>query len=222
MSGENREKESGEKTSLATMFITTGICLAPILAGVLLYNQLPDMIPTHFNFSGEVDGWSSKAMAVFGLPGFVAAVNVLLHIMLRDDPKRANIDGKMKAVAIWTVPVMSVLVSTMTLGAAIGVNLWVERVMPALMGILFILLGNFMPKTKQSYTTGIKLPWTLNSEENWNRTHRLAGFLWVLGGAAFLLVTLLDVWNGIVLGVILGVMVLVPTVYSYILHKKGI
>ena len=69
---------------------------------------------------------------------------------------------------------------------------------------------------------GVKLPRTLNSEENWNRTHRLAGVLWVLGGAAFLAATFLKLWNIWVFGVILAVMVLVPVFYSYGLYRKGI
>ena len=85
-----------------------------------------------------------------------------------------------------------------------------------------ILIGNYLPKTKQSYTMGIKLPWTLHSEENWNRTHRMAGFLWVIGGTLMVLISLLHLWQVWMMLVIITVMVLVPTVYSYLLYKKGI
>ena len=91
-----------------------------------------------------------------------------------------------------------------------------------LFGVLFIILGNYLPKTKHSYSMGIKLPWTLNSEENWNRTHRLSGFLWVIGGALFLMLTFFGWWNlYVLLGIILA-MTLIPTVYSYLLYRKGI
>ncbi len=88
--------------------------------------------------------------------------------------------------------------------------------------VLFIIFGNYLPKTKQSYSMGIKLPWTLNSEENWNRTHRLSGFLWVIGGALFLMLTFFGWWNlYVLLGIVLA-MALIPTVYSYLLYRKGI
>jgi len=90
-----------------------------------------------------------------------------------------------------------------------------------LMGLLFILIGNYLPKTKQSYTMGIKLPWTLASEENWNRTHRLAGFLWVLGGVYFIVMSFIG-WSLIAFLIPLAVMVLIPAVYSYLLYRKGI
>ena len=89
-----------------------------------------------------------------------------------------------------------------------------------LLGILFTVIGNYMPKAKQSYTMGIKLPWTLNSEENWNRTHRLAGFVWSVGG-------LLMIVNGFVQWVwlseiIVFAMIFIPIVYSFVLYRKGI
>ena len=75
--------------------------------------------------------------------------------------------------------------------------------------------------TKQSYTMGIRLPWTLNSEENWNRTHRLAGFLWVLGGIAFIVMSFIG-WSLPVFFGLIAAMTLVPIGYSYALYKKGI
>ena len=71
-------------------------------------------------------------------------------------------------------------------------------------------------------TVGIKLPWTLQSEENWTRTHRLSGFLWVLCGFVMIPLSLLRLWSGWLFGALLAVMVLIPTVYSYALHRKGI
>ena len=120
------------------------------------------------------------------------------------------------------MPVVSVLCSAMTLGYALGYEVDIATVIPVFIGVVFLVIGNYLPKTKQSYTMGIKLPWTLNSEENWNRTHRLGGFLWVLGGAAFIVLSIFKWWNIYVFFAILAVMVLVPTVYSYLLYRKGI
>ena len=90
--------------------------------------------------------------------------------------------------------------------------------MSLLMGVLFIFIGNLLPKMQQSYTMGIKLPWTLHNEENWNKTHRLSGKVWVIGGIIILSTAL---WgNFLVLMATTLLMVLIPVVYSYCLYRK--
>ena len=204
------------------MIITTLIWLLPIAAGLAVYGKLPEQVPTHFAFDGTPNGWSSRAMAVFGIPAILAAINLFLHFSLNADPKKKNMGEAMVKISLCIIPVISVLVNGMVLANALGYSTKMETVIPALVGVLFVLIGNYLPKTKQSYTMGIKLPWTLNSEENWNRTHRLGGFLWVIGGLVFILMTFLGWWSIWTFGVILAVMVLVPMVYSYLLYKKGI
>ena len=204
-----------------TLVITSLICLLPIIAGALVYKRLPETIATHFDLNGNPDGWSSRAFAVFGLPAILLAVNLLLPFMLRADPKHENMSGALVNITIWTIPVLSLLCSGLTLGRALGYAVRIERVLPVFMGMLFILIGNYLPKTKQSYTMGIKLPWTLASEENWNRTHRLAGFLWVLAGIYFIVMSFIG-WSFPAFVLPLVVMVLVPMAYSYILYRKGI
>ena len=204
-----------------TLVITSLICLLPIIVGALVYKRLPEMIATHFDLNGNPDGWSSRTFAVFGLPAILLAVNLLLPLMLRADPKHENMSGALVNITIWTIPVLSLLCSGLTLGRALGYDVRIERVLPVFMGVLFILIGNYLPKTKQSYTMGIKLPWTLASEENWNRTHRLAGFLWVLGGIYFIVVSFIG-WSVPAFVIPLAVMVLVPMVYSSLLYRKGI
>ena len=192
------------------------------MAGLVLYSRLPERVPTHFDFSGTPDGWSSRPFAVFGLPCLLAALNVFLYACLNRDPKRANMSGALKTVSQWSLPVLSVLCYGLTLTAALGYPSRIEIVVPLLTGILLLVIGNYLPKTKQSYTMGIRLPWTLQSEENWNRTHRLSGFLWVAAGAAFILLSLLRLWNIWLLGALLLALIFVPIGYSYCLHKKGI
>ena len=204
-----------------TLIITSLICLLPMLVGALVYSRLPEQVATHFDLQGNPDGWSSRPFAVFGLPGILLAVNLLIPFALQADPKHKNMSGALVNIVIWTVPVISLLCSGLTLGRALGYDLRIEMVLPVFMGLLFILIGNYLPKTKQSYTMGIKLPWTLASEENWNRTHRLAGFLWVIAGLYFIVMSFIG-WSLPAFLIPLLVMILVPTVYSYLLYRKGI
>lgn len=210
------------KKNKIELVLTTVICLLPIVAGLAVYDRLPEVIATHWDANGQPNGYASRAFAVFGLPALMAAINLLMRFTLSTDPKKANMSPVLRSISFWTVPVLSVLLSAVTLGVALGYRIDVTTFATVLVGVLFIVIGNYLPKTKQSYTMGIKLPWTLNSEENWNRTHRLAGFLWVICGAVVLLCALLRClppW--LLLGLIL-LMSMVPTIYSYLLYRKGI
>ena len=191
-----------------------------MLAGLLLWDRLPAQIPTHWNAAGEIDGWSSKAFVVFGLSGILLAVQWLCSLGSLADPKKENHPKKVVHLVLWIIPVLSVVLYTITYMSALGMAVRMEVVMPVLVGLLLTIVGNYMPKCKQNYTIGIKLPWTLNSEENWNKTHRLAGWVWTIGG---ILIMLCSLWGGglVALGVTLA-LVIVPVAYSYILYRKGV
>ncbi len=208
------------KKNLKTLIITSIIILLPILAGLLLWGQLPAQMPTHWNVNGEVDGWSSKAFAVFGLPLILLAAQWLCVLGTAADPKKANHAEKIYQLVLWIIPVINVILSVITYAAAMGKNLPVEMILPVFMGLLFAIIGNYMPKCKQNYTIGIKISWTLNSEENWNRTHRFAGRLWLVCGIVIMLTGFFGgVWA--FFGITLA-MIIAPIVYSYALYRKGI
>ena len=209
------------KVNKKKLIITSIVILVPIIAGMILWNELPNKIPTHWNAAGEVDGWSSKAFAVFGLPGFLFAVHWVCLLGASADPKKQNFEGKVLNIVLWICPVISVLGAVLMYGTALGMEFRVEKIIPSLVGVVFIVVGNYLPKCKQSYTMGIKLPWTLNDEENWNRTHRLGGKLWVVCGLVVILSMFLP--NKFMVAIFLSVVavaVFVPTVYSYLLFRE--
>ena len=92
------------KIDKKTLILTTLICLLPMVAGALLYSRLPETMATHWNLNGEPDGWSSRAFAVFGLPGILLAVNLFLPFALRTDPKRANMSEALVRITVWLPP----------------------------------------------------------------------------------------------------------------------
>lgn len=196
------------------------VCLLPMLVGMMLYAQLPDMLPTHWNFSGEVDGYTRKALAVYGMPVMLCGFHLLMHFIVRNDPKKAGVPKIMRNFSLWIIPAMSVLLMGFTYLVSLGVAVPIQRVVPALVGVMFVVIGNYMPKCRQNYHMGYKLPWTLNSEENWNLTHRLAGYFWTVGGLLLTLGGILG-WGGVAFFVTMA-LVMVPSFYSYRLYKKGI
>ena len=203
-----------------TLIISSIVILLPILAGIFLWNQLPEQMPTHWNAAGEIDGWSSKPFAVFGLPLILLAAQWLCVLGSCADPKKENHPSKVLHLVFWIIPSLSVLLHGLTYAAALGKEVQMETVMPIFIGLLLAIIGNYLPKCKQNYTIGIKIPWTLHSEENWNRTHRFAGRLWVVCGLAIMLTGFFGgIW--VFLPIVL-LMVFAPFVYSYLLHRKGI
>ena len=207
------------KKNWKILIITSVVIILPILAGIVLWDKLPEQIPTHWNVAGEIDGWSSKAFAVFFLPLFMLAMQWVCVFATLSDPKKKNHTDKILHLVFWLVPIMSILLSAICFSVAMGKEVQVEVVAPVFVGLLFVIIGNYLPKCQQNYTIGIKIPWTLNSEENWNRTHRTAGWVWVLGGLAVILAGFFKLFW--LMAAVFLVMVLVPFVYSYILHRKG-
>ena len=209
------------------IIITTLVTLLPILLGIILWEKLPDSIATHWGADGQANGWSNKAFAVFGMPCILAAIHLFSICVTLNDPKRKNIHKKPLALVFWIVPVVSLVTSGFTYMAALGSDIDIRLIVSIMMGILFIILGNYMPKLQQNYTVGIKLPWTLNSAENWNRTHRLGGKLFIIGG----ILMILGGFSGSLLGeegtliLIFGSIILcaiVPCIYSFWLFRKGV
>ena len=202
------------------LLITSIIILLPVLAGLILWDQLPEKIPTHWNAVGEIDGWSSKPFAVFGLPAIMLAFQWLCVLGTAADPKKAAHSPKLLQLVLWIVPLISSLMFALTYTVALGKSVRVEMIMPIFIGLVLTIVGNYLPKCKQNYTIGIKIPWTLNNEENWNKTHRFAGWLWTIGG---ILIMLTGLFGGFwTFAIIVVLMVLVPILYSYILHHKGL
>ncbi len=206
------------KKNLKTLIITTIVTLLPILAGLILWDKLPDKIATHFNAQGVADGFSSKAFAVFGLPVFLAVLHWVCAIGTSADPKQKNHSDKMLTIVLWICPAISLLVSSISYTYSMEIPVDIALVMILLFGVMFIIVGNYLPKCKQNYTIGIKISWTLNDEENWNYTHRISGKLWVAGGVIILLTAVFrQVW---IFAVITALMVIIPFVLSYLFYRK--
>jgi len=202
------------------LVITSVVILLPILAGLMLWNQLPQQMPSHWNAEGQVDGWSSKAFSVFGMPLILLAFQWLCVVATSADPKKENHPGKILQLVFWIIPVLSAVLHVAIYAAALNKQVRMEVVMPVLIGLLFVIIGNYLPKCKQNYTIGIKIPWTLSSEENWNRTHRFSGRLWVVCG---LVIMLTGFFGGFwIFFAIVLLMAAAPFIYSYALHRKGI
>jgi uncharacterized membrane protein len=202
-----------------TTILSTIVVLLPIVPALIFYQRLPEQVAIHFNAKGVADRWASRPLAVFGLPLLLAGINIVTQFILLTDPKR-DTQSKIFRLARWTIAPISILANTMTLLIALGISVQIERIIPLCVAILFLVIGNYLPKAKQNYTIGIKIPWTLANEENWNKTHRLAGWVWT-GGSVILIVALLANLSAMTLFLaVTAIMVLIPIIYSYLLYRR--
>ena len=211
------------KDNKKTLIITSILTILPILVGVFFWNRLPDVMATHFGTNNEANGFTSKAFAVFGLPLILLAVEWFGALVTSHDPKKQNISPKMFAFVLWIIPVVSLLGAATIYPYNLGYQMDITFIAELLIGIIFIVVGNYLPKARQNYTIGIKIPWTLANEENWNRTHRMAGYLWVIGGILMVIAALTGIAKTQWMIAVFFILAIVPFVYSYWLHvKKGL
>jgi len=208
------------KSNLKTIIITSIVTILPIAAGLILWDKLPAQMPLHWNAAGEADGFYGKNFAVIFFPLILLALHWLCVLATLADPKKANHSKTILRLVFWIIPVLSLLLGVIIYSTALGIELPIEMIVPAAVGLLLSVIGLFLPKCRQNYSIGIKLPWTLNSEENWRKTHRLAGPLWVIGGIAVAVFCILGyIWGMLI---IIPIMAFTPAVYSFILYRKGI
>ncbi|OAT87006.1 SdpI family protein [Candidatus Arthromitus sp. SFB-turkey] len=204
-----------------TLVISTILCIIPMILSIFLYNKLPEKIPTHFNINGEVDSYGSKLFVYILLPIILCMVNILLNIILNNDPKKQNHNETLLTICKFIIPLMSLIFIPSSILISLGFNINIAIIAPIFISIIFILIGNYLPKCRPNYTMGIRLPWTLNNENNWIKTHRLSGFLWVISGLILLLTTLINKnlsFYVLIISIILTV--IIPCIYSFILYKK--
>jgi len=208
------------KINKKLVLFTSILILLPSLVGCVFWNQLPEEIPTHFNLLGQADGYNHKVFAIFGLPALMLLMHWLLLFIMIKDPKSSNISSKIQVLIYWIIPFVSCLSMISIYGESLGYSMMSGILAQIFMGVLMIVIGNYLPKTHRNYIIGIRLPWTLESDKNWRKTHRLAGKIWVLGGLLLFLNSFVQIYVYWVFFLTLLLVVLMPGVYSYQLSKS--
>ena len=206
------------KQSKSSILLT----VVSLLLSLTVFSSLPEQIPAHWNVHGTVDRFAPK-LTVFIFPGIIFLITILFQFMRRTDPNSDNYDKFQREYHRYTFVIGLVFfaVQIMTIAAAFRMDFNVNLIFCLGIGSLFIFIGNLLPKTKQNYFIGIRTPWTLADEQNWFRTHRLAGKIWVLGGLIVALTALApESFQVPVFLTILAVMVVTPFVYSYTEFRK--
>jgi len=199
------------------------ILLAVGLITLAVYPCLPLKIPSHWNAAGKIDGYMSKNLAVILFPAIILGIYLLMIGLPLIDPLKKNIEKSADAyfwlrtilVSFFSAIYLFMIYAGLTGEAGIPINFFI---MP-IIGLMVIAMGFLMPRFKKNYFVGIRTPWTLESEEVWDKTHQRAQ-KWFIGAGLLLIIAspfrVLGIWPIIVMILLL----LWPVVDSYIIYKK--
>lgn len=197
------------------------VILLPMLFGLAVWNQLPDSMVSHWGADGVADGSASKGFMVFGMPLILLGIQWLMLLLEAAVGKNSAQNPKIVGIMYGIIPALSLVVHVFIYSIALGKEWDLTALIPVFLGVAFMYIGNYLPKTTRNRTTGIKLHWTMGNEENWNRTHRLGGKLWFWSGLVIAVSAVLPVkFMFAVMIAMISVSVIVPTVYSYTIYKK--
>ncbi len=209
------------KNNKFKIVVAAVVTLLPMLLGVIMWNKLPDTLAVHWGPNGNPDGFASKEIVVFLFPLILEVVFWFCVCITAKDNSKKEQSKKAEGLVIWIIPAVSLVVGAIMYCTALGFNVSVPAVMCWFFGIIALVIGNYMPKIKQNRTIGIKIPWALRDEQNWNATHRFGGKVWVVSGVLILACSFLPpTLAAIVFTALIVLTVAVPTVYSYIYYKK--
>ena len=199
------------------------LMVLPFIYLAYIWNTLPETVPTHWNASGEIDGYGSKntlLLIPFMLP---VLVYIIMTIAPKIDPKNkiAIMGKKYEQLKFFLVLFMSVL-ALFIIYSSKTQSFSSPNIIYILLGLLFAGLGNFMKTVKPNYFIGIKTPWTLENETVWKKTHLLGGKIWFVGGLLIVCMSLIfTAQTAATLFVIIAVLItIIPLVHSYIEFKK--
>ena len=199
------------------------IAALAVALSIWAYPSLPPTVATHFNLRGTPDGFSSRFVAVAIGPLVIVGITLLFNVLPKVDPRRENYAKFLSTYWLFANAVIAfmLIIHGIVIATGLGFSVRIDRLMPLFIGLLFVVIGNYLTRVEPNWFVGIRTPWTLSSDTVWRKTHRSGGGLMVLGGlivatAAFLphsaLLPLLIV--------ALVVAAVIPVVLSYVLWKR--
>lgn len=195
-----------------------------VIAWILAFPKLPDQVPIHWNINGEADGFSTKLNAMFSTVGIMVLLYVLLAFLPKVDPRKSNYKYFSKSYNIMLNAILGVMFFTniMIIFSAMGYDVPIATIGPLVVGIIFMVLGNYMPQVRSNFFIGIRNPWTLSNDEVWKKTHRAAAKIFFFGGLIMIATIFIPAfWKEAVFISIIAVTIAAPYLYSYLLYRKN-
>ena len=194
------------------------------IVGWWAYPKLPAKVPSHWGITGQVDGWTNPLGHALGIPAMMLGMYLLFLLIPVFEPRREHFHQSMGFYQMIRNVMMAFLLFMFlitTWVAVTGQPLRIDVIVPMAVGVLFILIGNYLHQIKSNFFMGIRTPWTLSSETNWKKTHHLGGYMFVIGGLLFFTT---PIWptplNFYIPMIGISLAGLVPIMYSYLLFHQ--
>ena len=204
-------------------WISVLIVVAAFTISAVVYPRLPATIPTHWDFSGRPNGWSSRFWGAWLIPIFLLGMWALVRILPRIDPRGSNyakFGGAFEAI-IDAIMLFLLALHIVALRSALGHPMQMQRILPIAVGVLLVVIGNLLPRARPNWFVGIRTPWTLSSDRVWEKTHRFGGRVFVAGGLVITIASLLWVSGAhIVLVAVMTLVAFSVVIYSYLEWKR--
>ena len=199
------------------------IAVVALAISIWVYSSLPPTVATHWNLRGTPDGFSSRFVAVAIGPLVIVGITLLFNVLPKVDPRRENYARFLSTYWLFAnaVIVFMLIVHGIVIATGLGYSVRIDRLMPLFIGLLFVVIGNYLTRVEPNWFVGIRTPWTLSSDTVWRKTHRTGGWLMVIGGLALAAGAFLP--HGGLLPLLIGTVVVVaviPIVQSYVLWKR--
>lgn len=203
------------------IIITSLITLLPLFAGLLLGLFLPEEMSLQWSPDSGIQGWKSTGFVTFVFPVIILMFHWLSIFICSKDPGNNLQSHQMVSLVYWICPTISILASLISYCSAFDSYYRTDRFLRAGLGLMFMIIGNFLPKCRPNHTIGIRLPWTLYNEENWNKTHKLGGKLWFIGGFLMILSAFLPKKGSqILMAAVFVIIIALPALYSFLYSRK--
>lgn len=207
-----------KKQSRITYWLAGTCCLLPAVIGLVLYSRLPEQVAVHWGLNGEPNGFMHKLGACFGIPLLTAALYGVMIAVIQAEVRRKKVSQRAMRGIIWIFPATSWVASGAVYCTAMGIALRVDLLSMILLGTIIILLGNYLPKCRPNSVIGFRFSWTFSSESIWEKTHLLAGRLFVICGVLIIFFSFLQLW--ILFFVLLLAALFIPFVYAGVLYHR--
>ena len=196
------------------------LAVFPFILSAAFYSRLPEQVVVQWDSAGEPSNYAPRIFAAFGIPAILLIAALYVNFRIYADPQKQNIDRspQLKLISRWVIVIIANVGQAVTIFKATNHTVNPSVFIMILVGVLIAVVGNYLPKCKYNYTIGIKLPWTLSSEENWRKTHRFAGFVWIIGGVLLIISAFLP-FEWLVLAIV-ALLVGMPAAYSYFVFRN--
>lgn len=208
-----------KKINMKSLIITSTVCLLPIICGLIFYSALPESIAIHWGIDNNPNGYFSKPAFIFGMPIMMLALQVFCCIV--SDLSDKNPEANKKAVTVykWIIPIIIVVMYAVTIAITLGNDLDIRKIVMVILGILFIISGNYMPKVRSDYYMNSKLFWVKNRDEKLvNKAMKITAYGLIGFGILFILSILFDV--AVSIAVVIAMIVFCVFIYLYVYIKS--